>query len=112
VPTIALLARIDFDSGKTRTHLFRDCAPALPGPTPIGVAAEPAKAEPLPGMQTVTEPTLSEQMGGDSVPFNNSPDPNLPKVASPPQQQRKPAAAQKPQVNKHGVQKIAGGRGR
>jgi len=25
VPIVAILARIDFDSGKTRTHLFRDC---------------------------------------------------------------------------------------
>ena len=25
VPVVAMLTRIDFDSGKTRTHLFRDC---------------------------------------------------------------------------------------
>ena len=25
VPSVAMLLRIDFDSGKTRTHLFRDC---------------------------------------------------------------------------------------
>jgi hypothetical protein len=26
VPIVAMLLRVDFDSGKTRTHLFRDCA--------------------------------------------------------------------------------------
>jgi hypothetical protein len=92
-----------------------DAKPALPGPTPsptpIGATTEPAKTEPLPGMQPVSEPTLSEQMGDDSIFFNDSPDPNVPKAASPPVQP-KPAPTARPQVNKSGVQKIAGGRGR
>jgi hypothetical protein len=88
--------------------------PALPAPHPISTMealAEPAKTELLPGIKTVTEPTLSEQMG-DEIPFNDSPDPNVPvakmepKVTPP----HKPAAQS--QMTKKGVQKLAGSRGR
>jgi hypothetical protein len=77
--------------GRQRPHLLikrwvrmgGDNRPAPPVPHPtIEATAEPAKTEPLPEMQTVTEPTLAEQMGDDEVPFNDSPDPNVP-VAKP-----------------------------
>ena len=88
--------------------------PALPGPTPtIGTVAERPQTGPVPEMKVVEEPSLSEQMGNDEVPFNDSLDPNVPvdkapKVSPPPP---KPTA-QKPRMTKKGVQKIAGGRGR
>jgi hypothetical protein len=82
--------------------------PALAATT--SEAAEPPKAEPLPGMKEVAEPTLKEQMK-DEVPFDfdDPPDPDIPKTASPPVQP-KPATTQTPPINKKGVQKIAGGR--
>src|SRR6516165_9899971 len=53
---------------------------ALPAPTvpTLEAATEKPKDEPLPGMKVVEEPTLSEQMGGDKVPFDDSPDINAP----------------------------------
>jgi hypothetical protein len=77
--------------------------PALPAP-------EPPKAEPLPGVKAVAEPSLGEQMN-DEIPWNDSPDINVPKAPSPPLQ-HKPAVAQKPAITRKGITKIAGGRGR
>jgi hypothetical protein len=71
--------------------------------------AEPPKAEPLPGVTTVAEPTLAEQMNDEIPPFDDPPDLNVPKASSP-LVQPKPAATQTPSITKKGVQKIAGGR--
>jgi hypothetical protein len=94
--------------GRQRPHFvvqrwvqFGGDKPALAAPT------EPPKTD-LPGTKVVTEPSLSEQMR-DEVPWNDSPDIDTPKTASPPMQ-HKPTAPQKPSINKRGVQKIAGGR--
>jgi hypothetical protein len=62
-------------------------------------------------LRTVAEPSLKEKMGGDEVPDHPFDDPfdiDVPK-ASAPSVQHKPAA-QKPPINKKGVQKIAGAR--
>jgi hypothetical protein len=66
------------------------------------------KAESSPGMKTVAGPSLAEQMG-DEVPWNDSPDINVPKASSP---QAPEAVVQKPTINKRGAQKIAASRGR
>ena len=92
--------------GKEEKALPAPSTAALPAATPI---------DPLSGIKTVEEPSLAEQMGDEippfDGPFNDSPDINVPKVASPPLPERKPSAqSQKPAVNKRGVQKIAGGR--
>jgi hypothetical protein len=76
-------------------------------PTP-----KPTPLPPMPGVKEIAEPTLSEHMGGDKVPFNDplpemvggSPMP-APKPTAPPTP--KPAA---PSINKKGVQKLAGNR--
>jgi hypothetical protein len=60
-------------------------------------------------MQTVAEPSLSEQMGGNKVPYNDPVDIDVPKAPSPPVQ-HKPAAPLEPAITKKGVQKIAGAR--
>jgi hypothetical protein len=94
--------------GRQRPHFivkrwvqFGSEKPALAAP------AQPPKAESLPGVEAVIEPPLAEQMN-DAVPWNDSPDINVPKTPSPPQ--HKPAVAQKPTITRKGVQKIAGGR--
>jgi hypothetical protein len=58
-------------------------------------------------LRTVEAPTLSQQMGGDKVPWNNDPVIDAPKAPSPPVQS-KPAAVQKSLTNKKGHQKITG----
>jgi hypothetical protein len=78
--------------------------PALVAP-PSETVAEPPKAEPLPGMQTVEHPSLSEQMG-DEVPFNDSLDIDMTKATSPPGQPT--TTTRKPAVTKAGVQKVSG----
>jgi hypothetical protein len=60
-------------------------------------------------LTTVAAPSLSEKMGGDAVPWNDSPDIDVPKAPSPPVQ-HKPAAPSKPPISKKGGQKIAGAR--
>jgi hypothetical protein len=73
-------------------------------------APQPASLPPMQGVKDIAEPTLSEKMGGDEVPFNDSVDinaPSPPKTAAPPVQ--KPAVT-KPVLNKRGAQKIPGAR--
>jgi hypothetical protein len=84
--------------------------PALPAPHPTPPPIE-AATEPLPGMKTVEEPTLSEKMGGDEVPFDDSLDPNVP-VNKPVAAVPAPKPATRSQMTKKGVQKLAGGRDR
>jgi hypothetical protein len=75
---------------------------------------EPPKAEPLPGMKVVAEPSLKEQMD-DDIPFNDSPDPNVTVDKSGDKSvltAHLKKSVEKPTINKRGVQKIAGGRGR
>jgi hypothetical protein len=82
-------------------------------------ASQPGPA-PLAPLKSISAPSLKEQMGGDEVPFNDNPDLSTPKNASaqtnPDELERildsdvkKPAAPQKPTINKKGVQKVAGG---
>jgi hypothetical protein len=90
----------------------------LPAPTSPASEAEAPKAEPLPGAGTVEEPTLSEQMGDEMPPWNDSPD--IPPATT--EKKQPPAATlqsirasevvlkSKPQMTKRGVQKIAGAR--
>jgi hypothetical protein len=100
--------------GRQRPHLIvkrwvqmGEPTPALAKPTEPTLP--PAKTEALPGLKVVTEPSLAEQMGGDEIPFNDSPDPDVPVQVTTPVVPRKPAAPSKPAVTKRGVQKIAGG---
>jgi hypothetical protein len=75
-----------------------------------------AIAGPQDQLRTVEEPSLKEKMGGDEVPFSDSPDIDTPKA--PPDKTaltanlRKSAEPEKPHTTKRGVTKIAGGRGR
>jgi hypothetical protein len=83
--------------------------PALPAPTAPSLAPAAQAVDPQNGVQTVTKPSLGEQMQ-DEVPFNDSPDMNAPpppKTAAPPVQE---PAVQKPQISKKGVQRIGSGR--
>jgi hypothetical protein len=111
--------------GRQRPHLivkrwiqFGGDKPALPAPsTPTPHST--TTAQPLPGMKTVEEPSLKEQMN-DELPFDDSPDLNVPKAAAPFERNvakglaepKKPPASSKPTITKRGVQKIAAGRGR
>jgi hypothetical protein len=90
--------------------------PAPEGPRPLSSSAAEKSTAETPAaieLRTVKEPTLAEEMG-DAIPTFDDPLPNLggtqaaPNAPVPP---RKPAA-QKPQMTKRGIQKIAGGRGR
>jgi hypothetical protein len=57
----------------------------------------------------VVEPTLSEKMGGDEIPWNDSPDIDAPtNTATPEAPQRKPET--QAQTTKRGVQKLASNR--
>jgi hypothetical protein len=71
-------------------------APSTPSLPPAGTEAQPNQiaklVDPQAGIQMVTKPTLKEQMGNDEVPFNDSPDPNVPRTSAPPVQ-RKPASS-------------------
>jgi hypothetical protein len=92
--------------GPSETALPTPTTPVLPSPDVKAQSDHPAKTvDPQSGIQTVEPPSLREQMD-DEVPWNDSPDINVPKADSPPAQSQ-PAALQKPLINKKGVQKIA-----
>jgi hypothetical protein len=97
--------------GRQRPHFivkrwvqFGGEKPALAVPT-----AEPPKAESLPGVKAVAEPSLAEQMNDEIPPFDDPVDIDTPEASSPPIE-HKPAAPQKPAITRKGVQKLAGGR--
>jgi hypothetical protein len=97
--------------GPSKTALPASAAPVLPSPDVKAQSDQPVKTvDPQSGIQTVEPPTLSEQMGDEIPPWDDSPDINVPKAASPPVQPKPPAP--QPVMTKSGVQKIAGGRGR
>ena len=90
--------------GRQRPHLaikrwvaLGSGALAAPATTAIPLAAQP-KVEPLP-IETVAEPTLKEEMGGDEIPFHESP-------ALSPTSDPKPAAPS--QTAKRTAQKTSG----
>jgi hypothetical protein len=84
--------------------------PAPPeGPRPLDTAAAAETSAPI-ELQTVKEPTLSEEMGGDAVPYNDALSADLGGTQTAPAPTPHKPAAQKPRITKRGVQKIARGR--
>jgi hypothetical protein len=78
----------------------------------VTATTTPELPKPTPGMTVVADPTLKEELQ-DEVPFNDAVVIGAaPKVVAATAPQPKSAPTQKPTINKRGVQKVAGGRGR
>jgi hypothetical protein len=103
MPVIALQSRdmpTQYGSTKPRAHFqilrwkMRDAA--VPQQLLAGLQEQ---------LSTVEEPSFAEKMGDDEVPWNDSPDINVPKTPSPPTQHT-PGESQNSQTTKRGAQKI------